>query len=48
MKMTTPEPLELPVAQPDYEAQDEMSEWAVEHAEELAALDDAAHLKGHP
>ncbi len=36
--MTTPE-LEPPVAEPDYEAADELAEWAVEHAAELAALD---------
>lgn len=36
--MTTPD-LEPPVAEPDFEAADDMAEWAVEHAEELAALD---------
>jgi len=37
--MTTPEPLLPARAEPDFEAADEMAEWAVEHAAELAALD---------
>lgn len=35
------EPLEPPRAEPDFEAQDELSDWAVEHAEMLAGLDRA-------
>lgn len=31
--------LEPLVAEPDFEAMDEMATWAVEHAAELAALD---------
>ncbi len=37
--MTTPEPLEPAPVEPDYEAADELAEWAVAHAEELKALD---------
>ncbi len=43
--MTTPEPLEPGVVEPDYEAADSMMEWAVEHAEALAALDAMARAK---
>jgi len=43
--MTSPEPLEPGPVEPDYEAMDEISEWAVEHAEALAALDVMAREK---
>lgn len=33
------EVLELPRAEPDFEAMDDMAEWAVENAAALAALD---------
>lgn len=35
-------PQDQDIAQPDYEMADEMSEYAVTHAAELAALDRAA------
>ncbi len=34
--MTSPEPLEPGPIEPDYEMMDDMSEWAVEQAEDLA------------
>lgn len=37
--MTTPESLEPGPIEPDYEAADEMAEWGIEHADELADLD---------
>ncbi len=37
--MTAPELLEPQRAEPDYEAMDEVSQWAVEHAEQLALMD---------
>lgn len=33
------------IAESNFDAQDEMSEWAVSHADELAALDRAAREK---
>ncbi len=36
--MNHPEVMEAPRAEPDFEAQDEMSEWAVANAERLAQL----------
>lgn len=44
--MTTPEPLEFPRAEPDYEAADSLADWAVEHAEALEALDAIAREQG--
>lgn len=43
--MTSPEMLESGRAEPDYDMQDDMSEFAVEYATELAQLDRAAALK---
>jgi len=37
--MNHPEVMEAPRAEPDFEAQDEMAEWAVENAERLMAAD---------
>ncbi len=40
------EPLEPGAVEPDYEAADEMAEWACEHAEALEALDAIAREQG--